>query len=151
MKPLVALVASLVVMSSSAKAEVRITDDEGGSINQYFARYQALRDAGETVVIDGLCMSACTLVLGILPRDRVCVTDGAMLGFHAAWRPDGMGGGSRSEAQTQRMMETYPPSVRRWLSRRGGLSSEMVFVHGRALNAMVRRCRPSVESRAPIE
>ena len=147
MKSFGPLLVALLLASSPANAEVRITNDEGGSINQYFARYQGIRDSGDTVVIDGLCLSACTLVLGILPRDKVCATDGAMLGFHAAWRPNGLGGKSPAADQTQRMMETYPASVRRWLSRQGGLRSEMVFVHGRALNAMVRRCRPQEQAR----
>ena len=136
------LLAALVAIPALAQAEVRITNDEGGSINQYFSRYESIRDSGDTVVIDGVCLSACTLVLGLLPRDRVCATDGAMLGFHAAWRPNGMGGKSPAADQTQRMMSVYPASVRRWLARNGGLSSEMVFVHGKSLNAMVRRCRP---------
>ena len=38
-------------------------------------------------MIDGACLSACTLVLGIVPRERICVTQRAMLGFHAAWMP----------------------------------------------------------------
>lgn len=141
------LLAVLVAVPSAASAEVRITNDEGGSINQYFARYQSMRDSGESVVIDGVCLSACTLVLGILPRERVCATDGAMLGFHAAWRPNGLGGASAAPDQTRRMMDAYPASVRRWISRQGGLSSEMVFVHGKALNAIVRKCRPPYQAR----
>jgi hypothetical protein len=38
----------------------------------------ALRDAGEQIVIDGTCSSACTLVLGIVPHDRICVTSNAV-------------------------------------------------------------------------
>jgi hypothetical protein len=147
MKLMAMVVAALVVASSPAGAEVRITNDEGGSVNQYFARYQGIRDSGDTVVIDGICMSACTLVLGILPPDRVCVTDGAMLGFHAAWRPNGLGGKTLAADQTQRMMQSYPASVRRWLVRQGGLSSHMVFAHGRTLNSMVRRCRSQEQAR----
>jgi hypothetical protein len=146
MKSFGLLLAALVLMSSAASAEVRITNDEGGSLRQYFARYQDIRNSGDTVVIDGLCLSACTLVLGILPREKVCATGGARLGFHAAWRPDGLGGRSLAADQTQRMMQTYPASVRRWISRQGGLTSEMVFLHGRALNAIVRRCRPQEQA-----
>src|SRR6201996_9018392 len=122
--------AAVAAHSSVAYAEVRITNDEGGSINQYFARYQGIRDSGDTVVIDGLCLSACTLVLGILPPNRVCATEGAMLGFHAAWRPNAMGGKVLARDQTERMLESYPVSVRRWISRQGGLRSGMVYVHG---------------------
>ena len=146
MKPLGLLLAALVLASSSASAEVRITDDKGGSLGEYFARYQGIRASGDTVVIDGVCLSACTLVLGILPRDKVCATDGARLGFHAAWRPDGLGGRSLAADQTQRMLASYPANVRRWISRKGGLTSEMVFLHGPALNAIVRHCRPEEQA-----
>src|SRR5436309_14161977 len=72
--------------AGSASATVRITDDFGGQIGRYIDRYTAMRDAGERVVIDGPCLSACTLVLGVVPRDRLCVTTRARLGFHAAVR-----------------------------------------------------------------
>jgi hypothetical protein len=36
-------------------------------------------------MIDGLCASACTLVLGAIPQNKICVTSRAMLGFHAAY------------------------------------------------------------------
>jgi hypothetical protein len=50
-----------------------------------------LSATGEQIVIDGTCSSACTLVLGIVPHDRICVTSNAVLGFHAAWRPGFLG------------------------------------------------------------
>ncbi len=40
------------------------------------------RDRKERVIIDGICNSACTLVLGIVPLNRICVTPRASLGFH---------------------------------------------------------------------
>ena len=55
MKPLGLLLAAYVLASSSANAEILITNDEGGSLAQYFARYQGIRDSGDTVVIDGAC------------------------------------------------------------------------------------------------
>ena len=64
---------------------MRISDDVGGRIGAYVEQYSQVKQNGERVVIDGTCLSACTLVLGIVPRDRICVTRRAMLGFHAAW------------------------------------------------------------------
>ena len=81
-----------VLWGSAASATMVITADGGGSINQYEQRYATVRESGERVVIDGLCSSACTMVLGMVPRDRVCVTPNALLGFHAAWFPDMDGG-----------------------------------------------------------
>jgi hypothetical protein len=42
-------------------------------------------------VIDGPCLSACTLVLSTLPRNRICTTSRAVLGFHAPFMLDSKG------------------------------------------------------------
>src|SRR3954454_22912131 len=82
----IAAVAIVGLVGQSASATVRITDDWGGQIGGYLDRFKSVRDSGEKVIIDGPCMSACTLVLGVVPGDRICVTSRARLGFHAAWR-----------------------------------------------------------------
>src|ERR1043165_1996643 len=76
-----------IVGTTGANATMRISDDVGGRIGAYVDQYSAVRNSGERVVIDGACLSACTLVLGIVPRNRICVTRRATLGFHAAWMP----------------------------------------------------------------
>jgi hypothetical protein len=103
--------------------------------------YAAVRASGERVVIDGLCLSACTLVLGIVPRDRICVTRKAMLGFHAAWMPGPEGRPVHSAVGTQALWEMYPGHVKRWINKRGGLKSKMIFLRGRELAAMYPECR----------
>jgi hypothetical protein len=60
-------------------------NDRGGQIGRYVDRFEKLRASGETIIIDGLCASACTIVLGTIPYDRICVTPNANLAFHAAW------------------------------------------------------------------
>jgi hypothetical protein len=60
--------------AGSAGADYRIRKDYGGFIDQYKLKYAAIRDRGEQVIIDGVCNSACTLVLGIVPLNRICVT-----------------------------------------------------------------------------
>ncbi|MFY9769844.1 MAG: hypothetical protein WAK04_06375 [Xanthobacteraceae bacterium] len=72
--------------TAAAPAE-RILDDSGGRIGSYLNRYEALRKSGQRVVIDGTCASACTLLLGLIPHDRICVTPRAVLAFHATWDP----------------------------------------------------------------
>src|SRR5215475_7846008 len=66
---------------------IRLHNDPGGLITAYRDRFKQARDNGERVVIDGMCISACTLAVGIVPRGRVCVTPQAVLGFQAAWKP----------------------------------------------------------------
>ena len=70
---------------------MRIAEDRGGQIGQYLQSFAMLRSSGENVVIDGNCLSACTLVLGLIPRSRICATPRARFGFHAAWMPDAAG------------------------------------------------------------
>ena len=68
----------------TASADVRITNDPGGEVSAYIQKFQEMRASGERIVIDGPCLSACTLLTGLMPRDHVCVTSRAVLGFHAA-------------------------------------------------------------------
>lgn len=65
-------------------AEV-ITLDGGGSIFEYIEKYNRWRAEGKKVRIEGHCMSACTYFLGLMPREDVCVSDYAYLGFHGVY------------------------------------------------------------------
>jgi hypothetical protein len=66
-----------------ARADVRIVSSPGGAVDAYLAAFARVRQSGERVIIDGPCLSACTLVLSTIPRNRICVTRRAVLGFHA--------------------------------------------------------------------
>jgi hypothetical protein len=130
-----------VALPSHAAATVRITEDRGGNIGEYWSRFNALRDTKEQVIIDGICSSACTMVLGIVPRDRICVTDKATLGFHAAYRPGFLGSRVVNEPATRTLMGIYPDAIRQWLARNGGLGSETIYLFGPELFALYRKCR----------
>jgi hypothetical protein len=121
-----------------ARATVKIHDDSGGQIGPYLAKYRALRASGERVEIDGTCASACTMLLGVIPRNRICVTPRANLLFHSAWDVDG---DQAVSADGNRIMwSTYPESVRQWIKRRGGLHSHIIALHGPELAAMFPTC-----------
>jgi len=129
---------------SSASATMRIAEDRGGQIGHYLQVFAALRSTGERVVIDGNCLSACTLVLGLIPPDRLCVTQRARFGFHAAWMPDVDGRPVTSPMGTQALWNIYPVPVRRWINRHGGLSRHMIYLEGRSLNGIAASCeRPT--------
>ena len=132
---------SLLRFAESAAAVVRITDDRGGNIGAYWSRYMALRDAGEQIIIDGTCSSACTLVLGIVPHDRICVTQNAVLGFHAAWRPGLLGFQVVNDPGTRTLWNIYPAPIRQWISRNGGLGQTTIYLSGPELFAIYRQCR----------
>jgi len=137
---LVAAVAATYMSTSPAQATMRISADPGGLISEYAQRFLQARASGEHVIIDGACLSACTLAIAMLPKEQVCATHKAVLGFHAAWRPTSDGGKATSTAATQAMMELYPADVRGWIGRHGGLTPRMIFLQGRELYSMVPTC-----------
>ena len=134
---------ALALVYAAPASSVVITSDKGGQIGAYVARYSKVRQRGERVVIDGVCLSACTIVVGMIPPERLCATRNAVLGFHAAWFPDGEGGMRPSREATQVLMKFYPPSLRQWIARRGGLNSRLMLLQGRELAAIVPSCDSS--------
>jgi hypothetical protein len=126
---------------STASATVRIKRDAGGRVGAYIEAFAMVRNSGQQVVIDGACLSACTLVLGIVPRERICATSKALLGFHAAWSRDNYGRAVRNAAATQILWDIYPEEVRGWIARNGGLNSKMIYLRGRELAAVVPPCK----------
>ncbi len=135
-----ALAAALV--STMASAEIRIVGDPGGEVSSYVQKYQGVRASGQRVVVDGPCLSACTLLLGIVPRDRICVTSRAMFGFHAASYYDDA---SRSlvptRAGSRLVMRLYPATIRNWIERHGGLTPRLIQLRGRELTSLYNTCR----------
>jgi hypothetical protein len=138
-----ALLIPATLWNTAASADYRITRDYGGSIDRYKAKYTAIRDRGERVIIDGVCNSACTLVLGIVPPNRVCVTPRATLGFHMAYYDLAATDGIKvlSYQGTADFMSYYPETVKQWLSRHGGLTSDTKeLTNGPELWAIVDPC-----------
>lgn len=131
-----------IVASSLASAEVRIVNDPGGEVAAYVQKYEQIRATGQHIVIDGPCLSACTLLTGIIPRNRVCVTQRAMLGFHAAsYFDDASQQLVPTRAGSRLVMRLYPPVIRRWIDRHGGLTPRLMQMRGRDLAAMYQTCR----------
>jgi hypothetical protein len=126
---------------SSARAEVRILASPGGEVGPFLQLFDRVRESGERVVIDGPCLSACTLVLSLVPDERICVTRRAVLGFHAARSVDRRGKMYAEPEASQAVLEAYPAPVRGWISRHGGLTSRLLLLRGRELAAIYPRCR----------
>ena len=142
MKLVTGLLAAVLLLAGvgASHAVVRIADDRGGRIGTYVDKYQDLRSSGEAVIIDGLCASACTIVLGAIPHDKICVTSHATLGFHAAWDFGTNGRAITNAEATQMLYSMYPSAVRHWIARRGGLTPHMIFLRGKELQAMYKPC-----------
>ncbi len=124
-----------------AQAEVRILSSPGGQVGPFLDLFEQVRNSGERVVIDGPCLSACTLVLSIVPSDRICVTRRAILGFHAARSIDRRGRLYAEPEASEVVLGAYPAAVRDWIRRRGGLSSRLLLLRGRELAAIYHSCK----------
>jgi hypothetical protein len=129
------------LIAPPAQAEVRILGSLGGQVGPFLDLFERVRDSGERVVIDGPCLSACTLVLSMVPNNRICVTRRAVLGFHAARSVDRRGRMYAEPEASELVLEAYPAPVRGWIRQRGGLTSRLLLLRGRELNAFYPACR----------
>jgi hypothetical protein len=123
-----------------ASAEVRIKSSPGGEVTSYLTLFELVRRSGDRVVIDGPCLSACTLVLSVVPSRRICVTRRAVLGFHAAIAVDREGRRFSAADATRVIADAYPAPVRAWITRHGGLSRKLLLLRGRELAAIYPAC-----------
>jgi hypothetical protein len=82
------------------------------------------------------------MVLALVPSSRICLTQNAVFGFHAAvateeWRYPGASG-----AATRTLWALYPEAIRRVIKQKGGLSDKMIFITADDLSHSYSRCRP---------
>ena len=133
--------AALSAATMPARAEIRILASPGGQVGPFLDLFDRVRESGERVVIDGPCLSACTLVLMTVPEERICVTRRAVLGFHAARSIDRRGRMYAEPEASRVVLDGYPPPIRDWISRHGGLTSRLLLLRGRELAAIYPSCR----------
>ena len=137
---LLVCVAMLAWGITSASATMWIVDDRGGQIGKYLQTFAKVRSTGERVVVNGDCLSACTLLLGLVPSNQICATPRARFGFHVASTPNIEGYTVTNVRATRAMWSTYPPSVQRWIDQHGGLSRQMIYMEGHSLDGIVATC-----------
>ena len=82
---LIFLALAALITSAIAQPSKVIDMDLGGVVTGYIARYKADARAGTHFIIKRYCASACTTILGIIPRERVCVEPAAAMGFHSGY------------------------------------------------------------------
>jgi hypothetical protein len=119
---------------------LHIIFDPGGVIADFVTKFIGIREARSHVVVDGMCVSACTLMLPILTRDQVCVTAQARFGFHSA-----SSNGVYDPDWTNLVWTWYPRPVREILAAKGwtgGEQATLVFVDGSELGGFYRDCTP---------
>jgi hypothetical protein len=127
--------------ATPASADVRILASPGGEVGSFLTLFAALRETGERIIIDGPCLSACTLVLSTIPKERICVTRRAVLGFHGARLVDREGNEyTVPRSLNAAVADVYPEPVQRWIARRGGLTKKMITLRGAELYRYYPRC-----------
>lgn len=126
----------------AAAAPFVITYNEGGMIGSFVMQYLALQQVGANVVIDGACISACTVVTAFIDADKVCVTQRARLAFHSASEEDG-----KFAFEATRMLWTmYPEAVRTMLRAKGWDGDmnkphpDLVWISNAELRTLYRTC-----------
>lgn len=121
--------------------------DGGGMIGTYIDKYVALRKAKGFVVVDGMCISACTLMIPILTREQVCVTPNARFAFHSATNQHG-----QYHAEATRLIWNWYPAWLRALLREKGWDAEdplkaahpeLVYIEGDELLKIYDACSPA--------
>jgi hypothetical protein len=134
------VLASTLVWTLPANA-LTITNDQGGLIQMYVAKMQMAAAMGERVIIDGNCLSACTMTLGIIPPQNVCATPRAVLGFHSAFTPTPWGQKMNNPSGTMQMVSYYPPAIRAWIKRHGGLHPSLIYMRAPEIFQYVMPCQ----------
>ena len=111
--------------------------DPGGNVATYIQWWERVRDSGDFVRIDGECISACTLVMGIVPRERICITDRASFGIHQASNELGMA----DKDGTERLIRLfYPKIVRDWVDAHRPFTLDVQYMYPEDLKGYYETC-----------
>ncbi len=127
-----------VVFAASAPVIIGHSDADhhGGQVTVFVRKYAEIRVSGRNVIIDGPCVSACTIVAS-LPRSQVCVTPRAEFGVHLAADENDQS----DRAYTDWAVKTfYPPALQTWIARHGGLGRAPKWIRYRDLLAIFSPC-----------
>lgn len=114
-----------------ARAEtIDVSDNHGGRVAEYDARWAAYAQRGVSVRIVGPCQSACTVLVGHIPRSRICVTARAQFGFHLAKLPQA----------TATLWNAYAADIRAWIDQHGGLKRDFIWMRAPDTYRFFRKC-----------
>ena len=128
---LVLLCAFLGLIAAPARAEtIDVYDDHGGRVATYDQQWAENARRGVSVRIVGPCQSACTVLLGHIPRNRICVTADARFGFHLAKQPQA----------TARLWASYAPDIKGWINAHGRLQADFVWMGAPDVFKYFKKC-----------
>jgi hypothetical protein len=122
---------ALLLAPQSAFAEtIDVSDNHGGLVAEYDAHWTELAQRGVSVRIVGPCQSACTVLLGRVPRSRICVMPDASFGFHLARVPH----------STATLWDAYAPDIKSWINAHGGLTHDFIWMRAPDTYRYFRKC-----------
>ena len=123
--------ALLLLLPSTVSAEtIEVSDNHGGSVAAYDSRWAAAAARGVEVKIVGPCQSACTVLLGHIPRSKICVTPEASFGFHLA----------HLASATATLRSAYPADIRAWIDAHGGLTADFIWMRAPDVFRFFKKC-----------
>jgi hypothetical protein len=99
----------------------------GGNVSEHVAYWQTVASEKADVEVRGPCMSACTLMMSYVPKDNICFSDNALLGFHmprrGQWKPGEDWSKLPAALDTAAIMvSSYPDDVEAWINAKGGFA-----------------------------
>jgi hypothetical protein len=109
---------------------IDVYDDHGGSVAAYDARWAGYAARGVSVRVVGPCQSACTVLLGHIPRSRICVTTEARFGFHLA----------HLASATATLRAAYAPDIMSWINAHGGLTKDFIWMRAPGIYKYFKKC-----------
>ena len=125
------IAAAAVAITVPAEAEtINVSDSHGGLVSEYNTRWAGLAARGVNVRIVGPCQSACTVLLGHIPRSRICVTTAASFGFHLAV----------SSSSSAVLWNSYQPDIQAWINQHGGLQRDFIWLRAPETFRFFHRC-----------
>lgn len=105
------------LMSFASVDNIRI--DPGGSVTDRMQQIARIEQTETTFRIDGMCVSACTMYLGM---KKICIAPRTILGFHSSYtRESNIPVPSKFGNAT--VMQYYPEKVRKWVTEKKALDS----------------------------
>ena len=119
-----------VLTTNTRAATIGVSDNHGGSVAAYDEHWAGLAQQAVNVRIVGPCQSACTVLLGHIPRNRLCVTPQASFGFHLA----------NLQSATATLWNSYAPDIRNWIDQHGGLTKQFIWMRSPDIFRFFRRC-----------
>jgi hypothetical protein len=111
--------------------------DPGGEIETYEMWWKRIAASGVNVRINGPCVSSCSMVLGLVPASRICITARGKFGIHMASIDD-----VPNKRMTRKFVRAYYPQwVQAWLKTKPPLTDDLTWLTPRDIGGRLKRCK----------